>query len=315
MQQLKCAAGPNNGISTVWATFPSDSEIVFSSNELAWAVPGTDHENDMVTANWLGSAFLCWARILCSQYSIDREPTSSLIAPANWERTAAIEIPSVPIEATATACVTGLGWETAITPSDVTQAVQLLNKGRLAPSPLHHMMSAIDSIMADDFQSGYVLAATAVESYVSNILHQAYETRKNEPENLSMRFVTIKVNKSKTVKKDPIWECLNEGRPDFKLLLHEKPLYLGLPSVRILDKPLYDRVLKLYKTRNDLVHEGVWSRDSKSYSPNRTDGLEALQAVVDVIKIYGGPEIRVPKFDLQIAKIKTAGLKLRHLDV
>lgn len=304
--------GPGLGHKKGWARFPNDDEIVFSAYEMLISVPGIDYEKEMRLAAWLAPAFLCWCRILCSQHSINREPNPSIIAPAKWDQTIPLELPVPPSTPEATGCTAS--FETAITPDIASQAIELLKQDILAPSHLHHFISAIDSIMANDYQSGYVLAATAVESFVSTTLHRLYEQKKHDPNVPSMRFVTIKVNKSQTVRKDPIWDYLNEGRPDFKLLLHEKPLYLGLPSVLINNQTLYDRARRLYKTRNDLVHEGAWSRDHDTYLPNRLDGVDALECAAEVMKMFGAPAMRVPKARPEITKFKTATFKLRHLE-
>lgn len=277
----------------VW--FPKDDEIVVTSDEVFLLSDDESKLSDMGLMSHTMSAFLCWCRILSSQHEISTEPGVVGGGYAVVETTPRSDFPSPPGETNGFVSSSD-SLETAVTSTIAKEAEKQIFNCNLVPSHLHHMVSAFRAVSQRDFHNGYVLAATAMESYASQFLHRLYEKKRLQPNDPTMRFIEVVENKQKISHKDPIWAWLDDNRTEFKRLVHEKPLYLGHGSLMVENPQLYQNALKLYKTRNDLVHEGRWTSSSHEhrYLPNLDDGLAALNCALDVMSWFEPHSLKPP---------------------
>lgn len=79
---------------------------------------------------------------------------------------------------------------------------------------------------------------------------------------------------------------------DLSLLLHEIPLYLSGKSLLVDNEPLYQKAIRLYKTRNRIVHRGfVPAEDTNLFNFSFSDAKIGLQTALDVCYWFGMSEV------------------------
>jgi hypothetical protein len=114
------------------------------------------------------------------------------------------------------------------------------------------ILDAIDGKTNHEYRKAILYSTIAIESMLANKYDEDYRN-----------LLTSNVNNKKFRKtlrngsmSDPIFKTLSD-KTDFKRLLHEIPLYLYGKSLLMEDEQLYADTLKLYTTRNKIVHWGA----------------------------------------------------------
>jgi len=179
-------------------------------------------------------------------------------------------------------------FDTAITWQHVESADQLIcNKNLPLYSTL--LLDAISAIVFGDYRRAILYAAISVETMARVRQDEEYNLLLQEGDTPGMlRLVSCKQRDGSHVTKDPIYEYF-ESKLEFKILLHERSLYILKRSLLIEDESLYHHAMKLYKTRNKIVHQGdLPSGDETAYFPvNKTGALEAINCAISLFKWFG----------------------------
>jgi hypothetical protein len=107
-----------------------------------------------------------------------------------------------------------------------------------------------------DFHKSILYSAIATEVMASKLVDCAFSAAqsKNDPRWCWVRAAGPHESDPPS---DPIYDRLRKAaRRDFRTLLHELPMYALRRSLLLEDKRLYDALVTLHDTRNDLVHLG-----------------------------------------------------------
>lgn len=167
-----------------------------------------------------------------------------------------------------------------ITWDDVISAEKLAQKQFIIPVHEEILLDAINDRNKQEHRKAILYSAIAIESMLAKSFDDFYEQliRKSKRDK-KYRFFEQAGNI-----KDPIFKILTD-RTDFKKLLHEIPLYLMGKSLLESNERLYADTIKLYTTRNKIVHWGA------PVNPNFDKVLEisqpgAVKAVEIAIKVF-----------------------------
>lgn len=118
------------------------------------------------------------------------------------------------------------------------------------------ILDAISAYHSTDFRRAILFAAMAIEVATSSTLDLIYENDKVAGgTDSNLRTIKIAKPKGEAIFKDPVYELLR-ARDSFKQLLHERCLYVLRKSLQIDDESLYQIAVKVYITRNKIVHNG-----------------------------------------------------------
>jgi len=136
---------------------------------------------------------------------------------------------------------------------NVVNADQKLSKEINLPVFEEMLLEAYSSWGNHEYNKVLLFSTIATESLLAHTYDKIYEIEKTKarPKN------TLRMAKGAMGHvKDPIWKALMD-RTDFKKLLHEAPLYLINKSILLENEALYKDLIKLYNTRNKIVHLGA----------------------------------------------------------
>lgn len=147
------------------------------------------------------------------------------------------------------------------------------------------IIDAIEAFLARDYRRTLVYAASGAEAAAETALTNAYVAAlTTRPSDLRVR--TIVVTENNSVHKDPVYEAISENS-DFKSSLHERPLYLMKRSLLLDNQELYRRLLKLYRTRNSIIHNSTKPKDI--YAIGQDSAEECLAALMQLLDWLGFP--------------------------
>ncbi|NEV93044.1 hypothetical protein G3567_02640 [Psychroflexus sp. YR1-1] len=167
-----------------------------------------------------------------------------------------------------------------ITWDDVKSAERLSQKQFIIPVHEEILLDAINDRNKQEHRKAILYSAIAIESMLAKSFDDFYEQLISKSKHTKKyRFLEQSGNI-----KDPIFKVLTD-RTDFKKLLHEIPLYLMGKSLLESDERLYADTIKLYTTRNKIVHWGA------PVNPNLDKVLEisqsgAVKSVKIAIKVF-----------------------------
>lgn len=161
-------------------------------------------------------------------------------------------------------------------------------------SPVYESL-ILDAILAhihDDFRRAIMYSAFAAETIAATALDEAYQSIINSGDTSGryhLRTIQKQKNNQTSVIIDPVYEALNpENKVTISRRLHENSLYLLGKSLQLDNESLYDKIIKLYKTRNEYVHKGqLPSNSQKLYKENKDDALAAIESVVELLNWFG----------------------------
>ncbi|HEY1816366.1 MAG TPA: hypothetical protein VGG74_28660 [Kofleriaceae bacterium] len=127
--------------------------------------------------------------------------------------------------------------------------------------PVHEdlLLDALEALAGRNHRSAVVYAAFAAEAAAGLVLANALETAfVEQPRHVRVTRRALSGDQERLT--EPIYEMLS--RTDgFRYLLHERPLYLLRRSLLVEDEPLYQALVKLYRTRNSVVHSSTRKTD------------------------------------------------------
>jgi hypothetical protein len=169
------------------------------------------------------------------------------------------------------------------------------------PTDRVHVDVMLDAIHADqdgDFRKAILYGAIALEVCAQWVLEEAYEKALAD-RTVRHRVIERRVGAAEVRSKDPVWEMISKN-DSFGALLHERPLYLLGRSLLQDDEPLYRRALRLYATRNKIVHRGVHAGDEQHLPISREGSAEAIDAATGTLAWLGDHGPYVPARDLVV---------------
>lgn len=133
------------------------------------------------------------------------------------------------------------------------------------------MMDAIDAHFSGDFRRSMLYFCMAAEVAVS---------------------LKLEIGAKRLPSNDPIYKLLST-KWNFRHKLHEHYLYLFKKSLLQDDKDLYDDLVKLYRTRSKIVHEGGDSQTALAIG--RTGSDKAFDMVIQLFEWLGDKRLGVFK--------------------
>ena len=172
--------------------------------------------------------------------------------------------------------------------------------GAAKPEDRVHVDVMLDALLADherDFRRTILYCAIAVEVCAQGALQDAFETvlvEKSERHRVISRPKAGGGSESK----DPIYDGLSRRDAPFKTLLHERPLYVQRRSLLQENEPLYQRAVKLYETRNKIMHLGTHDDDTKYLPISREGASAAIDTAIETLAWFGDDGPYVPARDL-----------------
>ncbi|MCZ8216250.1 MAG: HEPN domain-containing protein, partial [Cyclobacteriaceae bacterium] len=123
------------------------------------------------------------------------------------------------------------------------------SRGQLIPVHREIFLDAASAHFENDYRKSILYFCMACETIVSEKLYEKYEELKKR------RKLTHNINEAGQTK-DPIYEILRKDKWQFRFKIHEQYTYLFNTSIRTEKRELYENLIKLYNTRNKIVHEG-----------------------------------------------------------
>lgn len=162
--------------------------------------------------------------------------------------------------------------------------------GERPPLWLQLFADALSSLDAHDARMAMLSAAIAVESVAGDHLDALYAARLAGAPGPDIRPLSVGALHS-----DPIYEYLRAAS-NFRLYLHERPLYLSGRSLLVERKQDYDFLLRLYATRNKIAHTGGASGgEGASLRVDVKNARDAIAHVGNAIRWFG---YETPALDL-----------------
>lgn len=172
-------------------------------------------------------------------------------------------------------------WNTTLSIEDVVQSDKLALKK--SPIPIYEeiLLDAINELMMNRFRTGVLYSAISVES----MLRLRWES---EHKSLLKRKVGRYPWINHSNQSDDLFNLIKKN-DKFDSLLKEYPLYIRGKSLVEENKGLYDRALKLYTTRNGLVHRGdLTDKDQKkTYNLDKSGCSAAIIVAVELFRWMG----------------------------
>lgn len=178
--------------------------------------------------------------------------------------------------------------EKAISLDEIKNINKLFKNGFQIPIYENILIDAMVSLYEGDSVKTIIYSAIAMESMLSKKLDSIYMKIKSQKKNSKYRLIDfLPNNEVGVVSKDPIYDFLKKY-DKFALLLHEKPLYLLGKSILLDDENLYNDALKVYTTRNKIVHMGEPDPSNANVISIDLDGARmAFNTAVKVFKWMG----------------------------
>ena len=187
--------------------------------------------------------------------------------------------------------------ESCATEALVKEAAQKVTIGEQVPVHYHLLIDAFSAFRSYDYRQCLLYAAIAAEALAAGRLEQEYAARLVSMSVPDLRTIEVPVRGGTTVRKDPIYEALS-ARTQFSALLHECPLYLMGKSLLVEHPEIYQRALRLYSTRNKIVHRGEINEDNTTqcFTLTYRDAWTALRCVADIFRWFGEPPVIYPDY-------------------
>ena len=184
---------------------------------------------------------------------------------------------------------------TAVSNADLVKAAALSDD---FDPPIYSVL-ILDSIAAfqsKDYRVSILLSAMAMEVGFGAALDAAHDSILQTPSDPRYRVQKIPINGGDFLLKDSIYERLRE-KIDFSIRMHEMSLYALGKSLRTENDVLYKKAMKLYRSRNKIVHLGTTDEAAEEVLPmDRFGAFTALEVVTDCLTWLGlNPGFKLPK--------------------
>lgn len=149
------------------------------------------------------------------------------------------------------------------------------------------LLDAKSALRVKDYRKSIIYLCIACESFISTLLNEKDKALKLK----NKHKYKLEVNANETT--DPIYALLRRN-DHFSTKIHEASLYLLDKSLLIGNKKLYDDIMKLYRTRNQIVHFGDVPKDGKLYLTLDEHGAKkALDNTLEFFKWYNNPRDQI----------------------
>jgi len=171
------------------------------------------------------------------------------------------------------------------------------------------LLDAISAYRDGDSKRAILYSAISVETVARTRLSEEYESLLRAGDvNGMLRIISLPQRDGTCAAKDPIYEYL-DSKSEFRLLVHELALYVLKRSLLIENEPLYQDAMKLYRTRNKIVHQGELPAENEAscFTISDAGALAAINCAIGVLKWFGTPDEHIlPKGGF----IRVKGVKL-----
>jgi hypothetical protein len=224
------------------------------------------------------SDLLAHIRLHSGQATIPKSPILAATAPGEFV------VPRRP------APIRGVQWtivghliDWAVTLDVVTKADREVNDP--IPLPNGILLDGIEASAEADHRRALLYLGIAAESVAATALDRQY-AKDQESTNPNLRFRSYPTGGGQEEYKDAVYKWLRD-QGKFASTLHELPLYLLNRSLAHEDQALYQRALRLYRTRNKLAHMGD-APEADGYLPLTHAGVsEGLETAVAIFRWFG----------------------------
>lgn len=177
-------------------------------------------------------------------------------------------------------------WDTAIVWKNLLDADAELSHKKM---PIYDtlLLDAIHALKEKDYRRALLYSAMSIESLASTKLDEIYlAVIENKDSQHKLRVIELRQGNA-SIKKDPVFETLF-SKSKFAERLHEIPLYLIGKSLLVENENLYQKAVKLYRTRNKIAHIGESPSGEQSYfEMNEDDSLVAINTAIEITKWFG----------------------------
>lgn len=179
--------------------------------------------------------------------------------------------------------------ETAATFSDLKRADDFGIEN--SPEVFHSLLfDAVDAASIEDFRKALLYCAMAIETIANTKLDEKYQSLVSDsPDSIPHRIHEFEVGGGEIQRKDPVFKLIQQNS-SFPSLLHEQPLYLFENSLLIDNESVYQNAVKLYRTRNKIVHAGEPPEEGNYFGYSIEDTRLAIQTCLNVFEWYGESE-------------------------
>lgn len=262
-----------------WLPF-SDDEVLVSTRTVQLSVPTIDDGHQALVDPWL-LGFMAALRHVTRQYTL---PKSGFSYAAFHSADPELRFPAVGDEALSRRVhIRKVIVETAVSWEDLKEVADRSEYG-VQPPGEEIYLDALLAFDSRDYRLSMLYSAMALEISVGSALDAIYRSE------LLARSAHLRIREEDGQLRDPIYASLTSGFSSFRKLLHEQPLYLMQRSLMHEDKPLYDRALRLYATRNAIAHTGLVDETRPSaWEISKANTMLALETTEAVFAWFGLP--------------------------
>lgn len=175
-------------------------------------------------------------------------------------------------------------------------------------------LEALKDIFNHYYRRAILTIAMSLEVYLAYKFDNKYELAKNSQLSNSRFNIIEEDKKNKKVKLDPIYEFL-ANRGNFGTKLVELPLYVFGKSLKDDNTLLYSSALRLYGTRNKIVHEGKPNNNLENYISLDAEGaVLSFNILVDIMKWMGDENFNKMKTVSPVTTIDTSKMSEDELN-
>lgn len=155
------------------------------------------------------------------------------------------------------------------------------------------LLDAIEASTSSDEKKAILYCAIGVEAMATACLEAAFG-RASTDDPARLRQVALPSSGGVAVQKDPVYDALaKSARREFKMLLHELPLYVLRKSLLCDDQGTYNDLVRLHETRNYLAH-GRAAASSDALTIDLPGTRTALRAAITACNWFGARGKYVP---------------------
>jgi hypothetical protein len=150
------------------------------------------------------------------------------------------------------------------------------------------LLDAIRAFMEGDYRRAILYSAISAETVARIKLDEIYNALLQEGDARDTLRIVSSQKGGSVVVEDPIYKYLSD-KPDFRLLLHERPLYVLRRSLLIDQQDLYHNAMKLHSTRNKIAHQGEIpiGGETSYFGITKPDAQAAIECAINLFKWFG----------------------------
>lgn len=245
--------------------FPQGTQVdtnrrFHASTRLDFRMDGTNP----ASAEDVGDHFLRWARFVSGQATAFRMLAHQFVPDRTNDEWRSSNTP--PVKGRLLPWVEATALTFAMMRRELEQTTSLA-----VPTYADVLLDAIDAAQNGDYRKAILYTAIAVEVMASTVLDgEAPEgaiagAERNDPVRVHLR---------------------RSARREFRVLLHELPLYLKKRSLLVENDVLYQRLIRLHGTRNDLAHTGDVSSTVERFSIDYDGTKLAVRTAISAFRWF-----------------------------